>query len=187
MPNKTVEYTPQEAAALVDVPLPRIQNAITKNRLGRSFARKGKERRRRIDLPAVLTFALQQRLPKVRIPAKTLYVTFRQCKGIPHKPIVVDEAVTIDAPRLLAGVIENIERYDRVDEFIETNPRVMGGLPVIKGTRLPVRTIIARRKAGETVDDLIQDYPYLSVPMVAAAELYAKANPERGRPVHARG
>src|SRR5690242_8616245 len=112
MPNETAEYTPQEAAALVDVPLPRIQNAITKNRLGRAFARKGKARRRRIDLPAVLTFALQQRLPKVRIPAKTLYVTFRECKGIPRKPIVVDEAVTIDAPRLLASVIENIEHYD---------------------------------------------------------------------------
>jgi uncharacterized protein (DUF433 family) len=58
----------------------------------------------------------------------------------------------------------------------------MGGVPVIKGTRLPVRAIVARRKAGDTVVDLIEDYPYLSPEAIAAAELYAKANPNRGRP-----
>jgi len=66
--------------------------------------------------------------------------------------------------------------------FIETNPDIRGGEPVISGTRLPVRAIAERVKGGETIDDLIEDYPKIPRKAFEAALLYAQAHPRRGRP-----
>ncbi len=37
-----------------------------------------------------------------------------------------------------------------------------GGRPVIKGTRIPVRHIAELYKRGDTIDDILKDYPHLS-------------------------
>jgi uncharacterized protein (DUF433 family) len=58
----------------------------------------------------------------------------------------------------------------------------MGGLPAVRGTRIPVRTLLARVKGGDTIETILEDYPYLDRETVEAAVLYARANPARGRP-----
>lgn len=45
--------------------------------------------------------------------------------------------------------------------MIESDPEIMGGEPVMKGTRIPVTTILCRLAAGDTIETLHQDYPYL--------------------------
>lgn len=174
------EYTPQEAAAIAGVRLGRIQNAITKGEFGRRP--KGKGRRRRIDRAALLTVALLARLGKdVYVKPKKLYETLRT-QDDATKPIIVGEVVTIDVPHVLGRVINNLEIYDHAREWIECNPEVMGGIPVIRGTRLPVRMINARLAGGDTVESIIEDYPYLDRETIEAANLFAQANPTRGRP-----
>ena len=180
VPQADRRYTPQEAAALSGVRLQRIQNAITDGLIGRAFAR-AKDGRRRIDLPAVLTFAAVDRLGKVRVEPKALYKAFRK-SGLPRGPVAVTEAVTIDAPRLLAPVVRKVKLYETARARIVSDPAVMGGLPVVKGTRIPARTLHARLKGGETLDSILADYPYLDRETVEAAYLYVEANPRRGRP-----
>ena len=58
-------------------------------------------------------------------------------------------------------------------ELIETNPEIMLGKPVIKGTRIPVELIIRKLGEGSTVDDLLDGYPNLSREAVMAALIYA--------------
>jgi uncharacterized protein (DUF433 family) len=174
------QYTPQEAAALAGVRLGRIQNAITNRQLGRGFTRQNRGRRN-IDLPAVLTFALMQRLEKIHVDPKALYEVFRRT-GLPSKPIAVTDAVTIDAPRLLEPVIRNIQAYDAARQCIVSDPAVMGGLPVVKGTRIPARTLHARVKGGDAIASILKEYPYLDRKTVEAAVLFIEANPSRGRP-----
>ena len=135
VPQADRRYTPQEAAALSGVRLQRIQNAITDGLIGRAFTR-ARDGRRRIDLPAVLTFAAVDRLGKVRIEPKALYKAFRK-SGLPRGPVAVTEAVTIDAPRLLAPVMRKVKLYETARARIVSDPAVMGGLPVVKGTRIP--------------------------------------------------
>lgn len=173
-------YTPQEAAALAGVRLQRIQNAITEGRLGRAF-RVTRDGRRRIDLPAVLTFALAERLGRVRIEPVLLYRSFRR-HGVPDGPMTVTDAVTIDAPRLLAPVLRNLELYRTAQARIVEDRRVMGGIRVVKGTRIPARTLHARIKGGDSIASILEDYPYLDRDTVEAAFLYVEANPARGRP-----
>lgn len=60
-------------------------------------------------------------------------------------------------------------KHDR----IEIDPRVCGGRPIIKGTRIPVATLIDQLAAGDTWDSLIDGYPELSRDDIEAALRYA--------------
>lgn len=48
-------------------------------------------------------------------------------------------------------------------DIIESKPNVMGGQPVIKGTRIPVARVIALYIQGYTLKDFKHDYPYLKL------------------------
>ena len=41
-------------------------------------------------------------------------------------------------------------------------PGICGGRPIIKGTRISVRHVAQRYKAGDSVDDILQAHPYLT-------------------------
>lgn len=56
---------------------------------------------------------------------------------------------------------------------ITSNPNVMLGKPVIDGTRITVELILERMAAGDSVDDMVDAYPHLSVEQVRAALAYA--------------
>ena len=53
------------------------------------------------------------------------------------------------------------------------NPRILGGKPVIAGTRISVELILRDLAEGATVDDLLKAYPHLSDADVRAAISYA--------------
>ena len=55
---------------------------------------------------------------------------------------------------------------------IEINPKVMAGKPVIKGTRVPVDTIIRLIARGITVKEILEDYPHLTKEDIEAALEY---------------
>ena len=61
----------------------------------------------------------------------------------------------------------------KVMERISVDPGVMLGQPVIKGTRLPVYVIVQSIAAGDSVDELLEAYSFLSPEDVAAALQYA--------------
>lgn len=44
---------------------------------------------------------------------------------------------------------------------IESNPDVLSGQPVVRGTRLPVYVIVDAIAEGDSVDDLLEAYPFL--------------------------
>lgn len=48
-------------------------------------------------------------------------------------------------------------------EIIQTNPKIMGGQPVIKGTRIPVARVVALYIQGYKIKDFKKDYPYLNL------------------------
>jgi len=47
-------------------------------------------------------------------------------------------------------------------ERIESRPEVMGGHPVIRGTRITVSTILGFLAAGDSVEGLLASYPQLT-------------------------
>jgi uncharacterized protein (DUF433 family) len=57
---------------------------------------------------------------------------------------------------------------------IEINPRVCGGQPVVRGTRISVATILEQLADGEPWDSLLSGYPELTRADIQAALQYAR-------------
>ena len=90
---------------------------------------------------------------------------------------------TLDLALLSAGTLGQAERYRKArDQFITSHPDILGGTPVIDRTRIPVYAVLGRFQGGDTLQDLINDYPHVPPEAFEAAELYARAHPLRGRP-----
>jgi len=58
-------------------------------------------------------------------------------------------------------------------ERITVDPDRMGGVPCIRGLRVPVATVVAMVADGMSVDDILTDLPYLEAEDVAEALRYA--------------
>ena len=56
-----------------------------------------------------------------------------------------------------------------MNPLIESNPGVMMGKPIIRGTRITVEHILEKLAAGETIEQLLQAHPRLNRKAVLAA------------------
>jgi uncharacterized protein (DUF433 family) len=56
---------------------------------------------------------------------------------------------------------------------IEMNPDIMGGKPVIRGTRVPVELVLRKLGAGMAAKDILADHPRLKVDDIRAAQAFA--------------
>lgn len=60
-------------------------------------------------------------------------------------------------------------------ERITINPKQMGGLPCIRGLRIPVTTVLGQLAAGRTHAEVLEDFPDLEEADIYAALEYAAA------------
>jgi uncharacterized protein (DUF433 family) len=65
-----------------------------------------------------------------------------------------------------------------VHQFIESNPKIMMGKPIIKGTRITVELILEKLAAGETVEQILESHPRVTKPAVQAALEFAAQAPK---------
>jgi len=63
--------------------------------------------------------------------------------------------------------------FEAREPKIISTPGVCGGRPRLEGTRLTVQDILGALASGDTVDELLVDYPYLSRADFAAVLRYA--------------
>jgi uncharacterized protein (DUF433 family) len=61
----------------------------------------------------------------------------------------------------------------QLQERIVTDPAVLMGKPIIRGTRVPVYLIVGLIEAGQTPAQIVDDYPELTIEDVDAAVAYA--------------
>jgi len=68
-------------------------------------------------------------------------------------------------------------------QYIVRDPNVCGGAPVIKGTRVTVRTVLASLAEGASVEAIVQDFPTLSPEAVRAVIAFAATSAEDDLPL----
>lgn len=56
---------------------------------------------------------------------------------------------------------------------ISADPKVMTGMPCIKGTRVTVANVVRQIAAGRSPSDICRDYPYLTAESIRAALEFA--------------
>ncbi len=69
------------------------------------------------------------------------------------------------------------------NQFIERRPGLCGGEPVIRGTRVTVRTILSSLTEGSAAGQIAADFPGVSPEAVQAIIAFAAASAEEDLPV----
>ncbi|BAY90211.1 MULTISPECIES: DUF433 domain-containing protein [unclassified Tolypothrix] len=59
-------------------------------------------------------------------------------------------------------------------ERITVNPKIFGGKPIIRGRRLGVEHILGMLAAGDTIETLLEAYPWLEREDIQACLVYAR-------------
>jgi uncharacterized protein (DUF433 family) len=75
-----------------------------------------------------------------------------------------------------------LRRLVQAERMIASDPDIMKGTPVFRGTRIPVYAVADMLAQGATAEEVVEGYPALTREAVDLAPVYAKAFPRRGRP-----
>ena len=63
---------------------------------------------------------------------------------------------------------------DKLLERITFNPDIFGGKPVVRGRRLAVEHVLGMLAAGDSVETILEGYPWLEADDVKACLAYAR-------------
>ena len=184
----TPDLTIRETAALSGVPRTMIEKAVQSGILstlpGPARLRGGAMRY--LPIRAVVYFHALKAANLTDLPIRhkrSIWARIAQLEPMRLEGIEFTPGATLDLTHLSAGTLGHAERYRKArDRFITSHPDILGGTPVIDGTRIPVYAVLGRLQGDDTLQDLIDDYPEVPPEAFEAAELYARAHPLRGRP-----
>ena len=59
---------------------------------------------------------------------------------------------------------------------VSSNPDIMGGMPCVRGTRVPAMTIVAELRGGSTREEIFHHYPTLPLDGIEAVRHWAEEN-----------
>lgn len=91
--------------------------------------------------------------------------------------------VKLDVRDWLFTTFDIVERYREArDNYIVSDPAIMGGAPVIKGTRMTVYSLFGRVEHGDSLAEIAEENSDIPMKALEAAVAYARANPLLGRP-----
>jgi uncharacterized protein (DUF433 family) len=181
------EFSAREVAELANVPVRAVDKAIEEKVL--EGVRSGtRGRRRMLPLHAVPYAAIVARLPLTlslavkRDLARTLGE--RTAARMTAEPLEIAPAVMVDVSALVGPELaERAARYGKArEDYIEIDLDIMGGTPVLRGTRMTVYSVLGRLNGGDSIDDILHDNPHLKREAVETAAIYARTHPLVGRP-----
>ena len=96
--------------------------------------------------------------------------------------IVRDDFLTIDLSSFVRRTTERMDRLTAARDMVVADREILGGTPVVRGTRVPVYDVAASVSASISTERILAAYPSLNAAKVELAVIYAEANPVRGRP-----
>lgn len=190
MPSTVAAFTAREVAELSGAPKRLVEKAIEQRILPTRHGvrrRHGKSSRRLLPLYAVGYATLLTKLDlklglaqKKRLAARLATI---EPKAVHATRIELAPAVELDLGRLVGDAMERAERYrvDR-DAWIINDEGIMGGTPVIRGTRMTVYSVLGRIEHGDALDEIAAENPDVPRDALMSALTYARAHPFVGRP-----
>ena len=173
-------YTPAEASLLTGLPLAAVRRAIEDDAVPSRRVRSGRAVQRVVSSEGLLCLKLEQ-LGVGRLPLAYRRRIYRAIVAQPDVPqLKQSEAVVIEVRKARIDLRSAMTSYRKAHAMVMSDPEIMGGTPVIRGTRIPVRLVAEMRRQGASVEEILDGYPSLTHDRIALAELYAQAHPRRG-------
>lgn len=172
-------FTPTEAAVLTGLPLKAVNNAIDKKTVS---AVPGEEGGRLLDARALVSLAIERRLAD-RVAPELRRKVFDALAEAPHNTVSLEGGLLkIDLREPRRALAASLRELHRARQLVISDPEILGGDPVFRGTRVPVHMIAGLLAQGSMPTELIEGYPRLTAELIRLAPIYAAAYPLRGRP-----
>jgi uncharacterized protein (DUF433 family) len=171
-------FTPTEAAVLTGLPLKAVNNAIDKKTIS---AIPGDEGGRLLDARALVSLSIEQRLSDRLATPELRRRVFDALADAPRNVVSLEGGlIKIDLREPRRALAASLRDLRRARRMVVTDPEILGGDPVFRGTRVPVHLIGELVSQGSRPAELIESYPRLTAEMIRLAPVYAAAYPLRG-------
>jgi uncharacterized protein (DUF433 family) len=182
MASTVRHYTPTEAAALSGLALKAVHNAIDK-RIVETEAHPGsKSGRRSLSVADVLRLKLWYQVGPI-LSQERRQRLFAEIERHPTaKRVKADALVIVDVEEARKQIAERVRALEAAEATVVARRAILGGEPVFKGTRIPVRLIAAMLDEGISEGEILDGYPALEPRHLSHARIWAAAHPRRGRP-----
>jgi uncharacterized protein (DUF433 family) len=171
-------FTPTEAAVLTGLSLKAVNNAIDKKTIS---AVPDEEGGRLLDARALMSLSIERRLSDRIATPELRRRVFDALTEAPRNEISLEGGllkIDLRQPRReLAASMRDLRRARRL---AVSDPEILGGDPVFRGTRVPVHVIAELVAQGSKPAELIEGYPRLTAEMIRLAPVFAAAYPLRG-------
>jgi len=178
------QYTPSQAAAVTGLSLTAVHKALDNKILQPKKARAGKTVRRLLAKDQIVYLQLEAEGLRV-LPLRIRRLVAAAVGASPRANTVSvgnGTALQVAVKPARQRVDAALGRLARITRIVHSDPEILRGAPVYKGTRIPVHAVSEMMAAGASVTEILAGYPSLTREMVELAPVYAKAFPHRGRP-----
>jgi uncharacterized protein (DUF433 family) len=175
------EFTPTEAAAIIDLPVPFVQKAIDEGPLRGARSRKG----RTLDLDDLVFLYVVGRIDSgfIRVSNSAKRQLRKKIGDSLRAGTDLDIGGCIfQLKSAFRTVRKRLAKLQKAKRKVVSDPGIRGGLPVIKGTRIGVYEIAAMLEQEPNEAEFLEEYPTLKAEDLELAKIYAAAYPRRGRP-----
>ena len=177
-------YTPAQAAAVTGLSLPAVHKAIEYRLIRPKVVREGRSFYRLLSKPQVLYLQLEANGLRC-LPLATRKEIARAVEQAPDLDMIAalpGGVLLVQAKSARKQMERALRRLAQAERMIVSDPEIMKGTPVYRGTRIPVHAIADMLAQGATAEETLEGYPALTREAVELAAVYAKAFPRRGRP-----
>lgn len=175
--------SPAEVGAVTDAPVKAVYKVAEERLPPGMLVRRSRERR--LTRWDAVCFAIDREIPRdVPLPVRRqLYAGILARRSA--EPARCERGIlsyVVDVRAVADRIDVELARYRDAMALVAEDEAVQGGAATFRGTRVLVHQIAALLAQGTSEAELQEDYPRLTPAMIAAAPVYARAHPRRGRP-----
>src|SRR5579863_7765811 len=187
-------FSVNEAAAIAEVPPDTLRTALEKKSMAPSFKRKtGNAVRYRfsvgdvlfvkvlVEFPFPLSKEDKQSLAKILSRGDRRAARWSR-KGSDLVYRSGDMQVSVECKSFRQTVARNLAAYRWGRRRIVSSPKILGGEPVFRGTRIPLQHVASLYRKAVPEREIAEDFPALSDRDFAYARLVARFGEKPGRP-----
>lgn len=190
----SVQFSLMEAAAIGDLSPEAIRTTLEKNNLPLSRRhRVGKSVRHSFSINDILLLKLFTAFPfplakNDKAALKNLLTKEGQICGPWHAegPDLIfssgDMTIVVECKTIRSRLSENAAIFDWGKSRVVSSPDILSGTPVFRGTRIPVEHVGELLQKGVSEEEILEDFPSLSLRDLAYSRLHTRLGDSPGRP-----
>src|SRR6266487_34254 len=163
-PIRNDAYTPSQVSAVTGLPLPAVHKAIEYKLIRPKRVREGHLIQRLLSRSQAVYLRMEAKgLRSLPLAARRQVArAVERDPGIDAMFVSEGSVIQIQCKSARKEVDTGLRRLAEATRMVESDPEIMRGAPVYKGTRIPVHAMADMLSQGATIAEILEGYPALS-------------------------